>query len=231
MSKKPMAWSWSALNSFETCPKRHYETKVAKNFIEPETEHTRWGNAVHKAFDKYLSEGKELPDSMKSYKPVLDKIKEKSYNGTKLSTEQKITLTEKMRNSEWFARDAWCRSIIDVILENNNQAFVADWKTGKKKDESQQLKLFAAVLFTSKPWLESVTTSFIWLQEPEDSPSRYTIERFTRDQLPELWNEFLPRVARMKAAYDIDSWPEKPSGLCRKWCPVETCLHNGKFKG
>lgn len=230
MSKKNFAWSWSALGSFETCPLKHYHNKVKKDFIEEDTIHTRWGNAVHKAFDLYVSKGTPLPDTMQSYKPILDKIKEKAIHSRgKLSTEQKITLTEKFRNTEWFSKEAWCRSILDVILETNNgnAALVFDYKTGKRKDESQQLKLFAAVMFTAKPWLESVTTCFVWLQEPEGSDKRFTIEKFTKDQLPELWNEFLPRVERMKEAYEKDVWPARPSGLCRKWCNVTVCEHCG----
>lgn len=34
---KPVAWSYSALTSFETCPHRHYETKIAKTIKEPPT--------------------------------------------------------------------------------------------------------------------------------------------------------------------------------------------------
>lgn len=218
------AWSWSSLGSFETCPKKHYETKVAKNFKEEETVHTRWGNAVHKAFDLYLSKNTPLPASMATYQPMLDKIK-RSAERKKLDTENKITLTQSFRNTEWFSKDAWCRGILDVIIENNEHALVMDYKTGKRKDESQQLKLFAAMMFTAKPWLKSVTTVFIWLQEPDDSPSKYTIEKFTVDQKPELWNEFLPRVSRMKKAYDQNIWPERPSGLCKGWCPVSTCPH------
>lgn len=224
MSKKPMAWSWSALGSFETCPRKHYETKVVKNFIEEETVHTRWGNAVHKAFDLYLSKNTPLPMSMATYKPLLDRIKNATERKV-LSTESKITLSKNLQRTEWFSKDAWCRGILDVVIESGNHAMVMDYKTGKRKDESQQLKLFAAMMFTSKPWLESVTTAFVWLQEPADSPSRYTTEKFTKDQLPELWNEFMPRVERMQEAHDMDKWPERPSGLCKGWCPVKTCAH------
>ena len=30
-------WSWSSLQSFETCPRRHYLTKISKEVVEPTT--------------------------------------------------------------------------------------------------------------------------------------------------------------------------------------------------
>jgi hypothetical protein len=47
---------------------------------------------------------------------------------------------------------------------------------------------------------------------------------FTREQLPEIWNEFLPRLSRVAAAYEDDKWLPKPSGLCKNWCPVGQSL-------
>ena len=36
---------------------------------------------------------------------------------------------------------------------------------------------------------------------------------------------FIPRIRRMERAYEQDTWPAKPSGLCAGWCPVKTCPH------
>ena len=44
-------WSYSALTSYETCPKRYQLTRVTKQVTEPQTEATRWGNEVHKALE------------------------------------------------------------------------------------------------------------------------------------------------------------------------------------
>ena len=65
------------------------------------------------------------------------------------------------------------------------------------------------------PWVDKVVTGFIWLKTSE-----FDKEVFTREQLPEIWSEFMPRLARVAIAYDQDKWTPKPSGLCKKWCPV-----------
>ena len=67
---------------------------------------------------------------------------------------------------------------------------------------------------------------FVWLKEPPKS--RYTVESYHRSDTLHIWGEFLPRIKRMREAYDTDEWPAKPSGLCRAWCPCTGCEHNGR---
>ena len=87
-----------------------------------------------------------------------------------------------------------------------------------------KLKLFAALAFAMYPWVQRVVTGFIWLKV-----EKFDKEVFTRDQLPEIWNEFMPRLSRVATAYDQDKWLPKPSGLCKNWCPVgrSLCEHCG----
>ena len=96
---------------------------------------------------------------------------------------------------------------------------VLDYKTGKRKP-SEQLDLYAAYIFAHYPEVEDVKTIFVWLKEQKTDK-----KRFNRDELPIIWREFIPKVARLESAYNRDSWPAKPSGLCNGWCPVKTCQH------
>ena len=38
-------------------------------------------------------------------------------------------------------------------------------------------------------------------------------------------NKMLPRIERMKRAWDAEEFPCFPSGLCVGWCPVTECIH------
>jgi len=206
------AWSYSSLTAFETCPKRYYLTRVAKKVVEPQTEATIHGNRVHQALEDRLRDKVDLPESLTGYETLVSKIERKE---GKLIVEERMTVDKNFRPSEWDDKTAWCRGIIDVGIIGEESATLLDWKTGKRKLDSDQLKLFAAFAFAEYPWIDTVHTGFLWLKD-----NKLDRETFTRSQVGEIWNTFIPRVARVEHAYAEDKWVAKPSGLCRAWCPV-----------
>lgn len=206
------AWSYSALTAFETCPRRFQLTRVTKQVREPQTEATIWGNKVHKALEDFAKSGKPLTPDLEKYAKYVKKIQ--SYEGKRV-VEERVALDRNFRPTTWMAKDVWVRGIIDIGVVGSEKAYLLDWKTGKRRPDSNQLKLFAALAFAMYPWIDKVVTGFIWLKTSE-----FDKEVFTRDQLPEIWNEFLPRLSRVAIAYDQDKWTPKPSGLCKNWCPV-----------
>lgn len=206
------AWSYSALTAFETCPRRFELTRVTRQVKEPQTEATIWGNEVHKALELFAKDGKPLPKNLKKYERYVKKIL--SYEGKRV-IEERIALDRNFRPTTWMAKDVWVRGIIDIGVVGSDKAYLLDWKTGKRKPDTDQLKLFAALAFAIYPWIDKVTTGFIWLKTSE-----FDKEVFTRNQLPDIWNEFMPRLKRLAIAHEEDKWTPKPSGLCKNWCPV-----------
>lgn len=207
-----VAWSYSVLTAFETCPRRYKLTKVTKEVVEPQTEATIHGNAVHKALELNVAKGTPLPDKFKQYEPFTQAVIRSE--GVKRA-EMKFGLTKQLTPTTFFAKDVWLRGVFDLVVERPKTAIILDWKTGKPKPDSDQLKLFAAAAFTLMPRLETVRTGFAWLAH-----NKLDTETFTKDDVPELWSEFKPRVARINIAVENDQFPPKPSGLCKNWCPV-----------
>ena len=205
-------WSYSALTAYETCPRRYELTRVSRTVKEPQTEATIWGNQVHKALELYAKGEKPLPEDLKKYEKYVNKIL--SYEGKRV-IEERIALDKNFRPTKWMAKDVWVRGIIDIGVVGSEKAYLLDWKTGKRKPDMDQLKLFAALAFAVYPWIEKVTTGFIWLKTKE-----FDKEMFTREQLPEIWDEFMPRLNRLAISFRDDKWTPKPSGLCKNWCPV-----------
>lgn len=209
-------WSYSALTAFETCPRRFQLTRVTKQVVEKQTEATIWGNKVHKALELFAKGKEPLPPELKEYERYVNKIL--SYEGKRV-VEERVALTKDFRQTKWMAKDVWVRGIIDIGVVGSDTAYLLDWKTGKHRPDNDQLKLFAALAFAMYPWINKVVTGFIWLKV-----SKFDKEMFTREQLPDIWNEFLPRLSRVAVAYDEDKWLPKPSGLCKNWCPVGRSL-------
>lgn len=206
------AWSFSSLSAFEQCPLRYKLTRVSKVVKEGATEATLWGNRVHKALEERVRDGKPLPALIAGYEPLAAKI---AASPGEVIVERKVSVNAAFQPTEYFARDVWCRGVIDVAIIGTTSAVILDWKTGKRKDDLDQLKLFAGMAFAYHPELESVDTGFVWLKD-----NAIDRETFTRDQIGEIWSTFMPRVQRLNLAFENDRWPAKPSGLCAKWCPV-----------
>lgn len=219
MSKQQtIAWSYSRLTAFETCPRRFHITQVTKLVVEPQTEATIHGNEVHKALENYVGGAAPLPEKYEPYRAVADKII--AAPGKKL-LEYRFGLTRGLRPTDFFAKDCWVRGVLDVAVVNPKTVVVLDYKTGKRKADHDQLGLFAMAGTVLWPFAEKIKTGYIWLQSGQMDTKEYTQD----DRVP-LAQEFAARAQRLEDAFAKDNWPARPSGLCG-WCPVGTqnCEH------
>lgn len=222
MVKPPKAWSWSysKLKNFETCPRRHYEIDLQKNYTDT-SEALTWGNDLHAAMAKACTGAAPLPPEMSEYQYWVDRVK--AGPGT-LYVEQKYAITKGFTKTSWFGSDAWFRGIGDVVRVDGPVALGLDWKTGKVLEDSVQLALLAQCIFSHFPDVKKVRTEFIWLKEGDCT----TPEIFDRADMSALWGGLLPRVSAMQQAHDLQHYPPLPGKLCARWCPVQSCPHHGK---
>jgi hypothetical protein len=118
----------------------------------------------------------------------------------------------------------WFRGVLDLTILQPEKAVVLDYKTGKVKEDGDQLKLFAGATFAQYPYLQEVKTGYVWLAH-----NKVSTRTFVKDEVPAIWQEFIPRIRRMEVSQENDSWPPRPSGLCKNWCPVgkRLCEHCG----
>jgi CRISPR/Cas system-associated exonuclease Cas4 (RecB family) len=212
MTAKPIAWSYSALTAYETCPRRYYLTRIAKTVVEGQSQAMKDGNEAHKALELAGKGEMPLPKKYQSFQPVLDKVV--AMPGENMF-EYKFALTRTLQSTTYFAKDVWVRGVFDVASVNEATAVVLDYKTGKPKTDGDQMKLFAGCAFALYPDVTKVKTGYIWLGH-----NRFDHETFTREDNSDIWKEFSIRVHRLEKSAVEDDWPPRPSGLCRSWCPV-----------
>ena len=209
---RPLPWSFSALNKFATCPNQFYETRVLKNFVDEPGEAALWGTYVHKCIEDAVNDGAAMPDNTEIYGPrVWSAIN--GLNGAR--AEVKLAINTRFEPCAW--EDRWCGSISDILKVQGKEAWVIDWKLGKVKP-STQLKLNALMVFYNYPGVDTVHTSFEWLQFKQQNTDVHT-----RGQVPELWKSFENDLRQYAQAFKTDVWQKRPSGLCGGWCPVTTC--------
>ena len=212
-------WTTSQLDGFEVCPRQFYHVRVKKDVKQVTGEAQMWGDRVHTALENHVRSGEALPEGMTQWGTIMAQIM--ALPGTKIP-EQHAALDRNFTPVDYTSVDAWTRGKIDLTIVNRSDAVVLDYKTGKRK-LSDQLRLYAAYTFAMEPAVQTVRTGFVWLKE-----KKIDRETIHRDQVPVIWQAFLPRVRKLHSAYERDSWPARPSGLCKAWCPCTGCEFNGK---
>lgn len=209
-----LSHSFSSIKMYENCPYRYYHQRVKKSVVDQGGEASLYGERVHKFLEDRLKGDAPLPQEVAGYENLVGSV-EKLCKGGELLTEQELTLNVDLKPTGWFDKDAWLRTKIDVLILKNNTAVVLDWKTGKRRPDFSQLELYAAQVFTHHPHIDRISSGFIWLKDQAMDKSMYT-----REEYHELWQSILERISRIEKSLETDTWPAKPSGLC-KFCPAK----------
>ena len=203
--------SYSSLKMYENCPYRYYRQKVVTDVQDVQGEAAAYGEAIHKALELRLRDKTPLPDHLAKFESVCHMIEQKP--GV-LELEREMTLTESLTPTTWFAKDAWLRSKLDVLVVDGDKATILDWKTGKRRPDPEQLDIFAVQVFQHFPEVTVANTALVWLKD-------MAVDKFSRrrEDAPEIWERVLSKVARIKASDETGKWVVRPSGLC-PWCPL-----------
>jgi hypothetical protein len=216
-----MKFTYSGLKKFDTCPRQYAETKVKKNFKEPETEHTKYGHEVHKALEDYVMSGKPLLKNYQPYQKYLDIIKE--IPGEKYP-EHRMALDAAKNPCSYDDPDHWCRGIGDLVIINGEDGYYIDYKTGSDRYiDLNQLKLMGVMIFKNFPQVTNINSGLLFVTR-----NRFVTEEYTRDQCDQLLDTFKGTLTRLEHSHTNDYWPANPSGLCKKHCVVLSCEFNGR---
>src|SRR4029077_4175160 len=107
---------------------------------------------------------------------------------------------------------------------DNRAAIALDWKTGGNvTPEFEQLGLFAQLIFAKYPEVDKVGAVYVWLGH-----DTHTLKIYRRDEMVGLWNGLWPEIRILEEAHRTTTYPPKPSGLCKRHCPVTSCPYHGK---
>lgn len=220
---REISWSHSRLQAFETCPRRHHEVDILKNFVEGDNEKRDYGSDVHFALEMRCRHDKELEPEYAHFQPVADAVL--ALPGEK-HFEERLAIDRNFQPCGYLDDPkTWLRVVVDVLIINGERAGALDYKTGKRKADFSQLQLNAAVVFAHYPHINSVTATYWWIGTKGRPTDTRTYERV---DLPDIWTKFLPKVRNYQKACGTQDFPPRPSGLCKNYCPVTTCPFHGK---
>lgn len=216
---KAFAWSYSALTTYELCPKKYFHLYVAEKgsperVKDEDSSFSADGKIIHDALKARVIDNKPLPLNLRHMEATAAKFA--AAPGEKHG-EMKLAINRKFEPRDYFAPDVFVRVVIDLTIVQGETAIVVDWKTGKVKDDPTQMALNAAVLSRWMPEIGLFKTLFVWLQSNNLTPKNYTVSKF-----PAVWNDLLPRVQKIEDARKTTTFPAKEGPLCG-WCPVKSC--------
>ena len=224
---KPFSFSWSRLKNYRTCPKRHFHVDIEKSFKEEESEQLKWGNQVHSAMANRVAKKTPLPITMAHYEDwpaSIDRFRQQP--GVQIKVENKLAMSEEFKPVAFFDNKAWFRGVVDVeiLIMKFATAITLDWKTGGKVEpDFEQLALSAQLIFALHPEVNQVAAIYVWLGHDTQ-----TVKVYTRDAMVPVWNGVWPTIKQMIESARTTTYPPRPSGLCRRYCPVTSCPYHGK---
>lgn len=219
MTSKEFAWSFSALERFNNCPKQYWHISVQKDVKDEDSSFSADGQLIHSALYRRVVRGDKLPLNLRYLEGVAARFV--GLPGD-TSGELKFAMSRDFRPVDYFNNRVYVRVVVDLLNVRDDTAIVVDWKTGKVKPGFTQLELTAGVLATHLPEIKTFKLAYVWLKD-----TKITSETISRDDLNKTWNEILPKVNKIEQAIKTTEFPARPSGLCA-YCPVRSCPHNTK---
>ena len=215
-------WSFSSLKDFTTCARQYNEVRVKKNFVKQEHISATTGKAVHVALESFANNpGQDVDPAIERYTKFLRPLLE--IPGQKF-TELRLGLDANRCVLGFEDEACWVRGIIDLLILQDETAYIIDYKTGNDKyADLRQLKLMALLTFGHFPEVATCKVGLLFLNKNNFIPDEYH-----RDKINFMWQSFEPDLKRLEYAFQSDKWIPNPSGLCRKHCPVTTCEFHGR---
>lgn len=122
-----LSHSFSSLKMFENCPYRYYNQRILKKVTDQGGEASQYGERVHKFLEDRLGKKEALPEEVSKLEVVAARL-EAAATGHDMYFEKELTLNANLEPTGWWAKDAWMRSKLDVLILRDDDAVVIDWK-------------------------------------------------------------------------------------------------------
>lgn len=216
---KPIVYSYTMLNTYDNvCPYQMFRRYVKKDIPFVETPEMRRGTEIHTAMEHRVG-GKPLPPDMRHWEPIVAAL-----DGRNAKAELKLGITNEGKPTGFFDKDVWCRGKADVVMIQNSNAFLIDWKSGGSKYESSfEIEMQAMMLKAANPYLVRISGCYAWLKE-DRMGTVYDLSDFSS-----TWAKVNNIAERIQDDMASGEWEKKKSGLC-PWCPCTDCEHHPKRK-
>lgn len=212
---KPLQFSYSFLDAYDNCPEQARHTYVLRTYKK--TWSVKGGIDIHKAIESRFRYKEPLPVELAHVEPTLASLERRG----KPKVEVSYAVDRELKPVGFW--DGWLRGKYDIVLHEKGhpRAFIADHKSGKVRESSDQLEIGAMLMMKTDPAVETVTGVNLWLAAPKILGTPYI---FHRDYMGPKWAKWLARMNTIEQQDPTQEWERRDSVLCT-WCPVQVCPH------
>ena len=235
--KLPVA-SYTFLRDWHNCPYKAFRKSIKKDLPKfVHTKESKWGDEVHTAFEVRIKHGTAFPPEMAKYEAIAAPLV-----AAGAVAEKMLGITVGGELCDFFDPRVWLRGKIDATICRGNDsggvceelrgmggisgsnlpqvAAIFDWKTGKRREDRDELAIHAVLLKAWQPTLQRIIAHYVWLQDNEVgkpwdvSDTQRTLE------------EVCLTMDAVQNCIEIENFPKRPNPLCGgEWgsCPVEDC--------
>lgn len=211
--------SFSSIGMFENCPQRFYRQRILRDVVDVGGVAAEYGTHVHRQLEERLRDKKPLKDiELRQYEAICTAIESMAAT---LHTEVAIAITQDLKPVPFDSDKAFLRGILDLVIRTHKGKYlILDWKTGKYRPGSWQLKLSALLYMCCNDTVDELSTGYVWLKA-----NKIEKAKFSRDDVPGLIKEIFAKAFSVQRAIDTKKFVYKPGPLCR-FCPAKnTCSH------
>ena len=200
-SKKPFAWSYSSLTTYETCPlKDKFRRDKAP---QPYNKYRERGITVHQLGEDYLNgKLKKVPKEYEHFAKPLTELRKAG-----AQAELELAFTREWLPTEWFGDRTWFRCKLDVQNDGpfkqgkkGNEGLlldVIDFKTGRPKEYPEQERINVMAALLGKPEAVAARIQFWYLDHGVVLPKKPKIY-VRKNMLSGTMKEFEIRASRME---------------------------------
>lgn len=222
--------TYSAIKTFQTCPRQYYEKYVVKSVKFVQGPEAIFGDQVHKTIEDNIKHNVPVPQEHSQFAKAIEAVKGWQAKGT-VFVERKLAVNHKLEACDYWDKDYFIRGKADLsfVSASGTKGRVIDWKTGKnsKFADMKQIEMMSLLLMKNEPTVQVVEGRLVFLVLnqliPTSSPAKYE-----RAREKEAWQQWLFEVHKIENAMERNMWPPQPNNLCKKWCDVMSCEFNGR---
>lgn len=201
------SWSFSVLEMYELCPAQYKYAKIDKRPTEDKP-YFATGRKAHKSLEDVVRTGGHTPIDPSVWPKEHEIVYEIAALQAPLKlTEQEWGFTKSWSRTDWGS--AVFRAKLDVFIDYGDfSCETVDWKTGKKRYESEdQMELYAVTMFHRFPQMQLATTRLVYGEDGGQTIRDY--DRRDLDWMTVRWEE------RAERLFNEQDWLPRPNDKCR----------------